>query len=196
MKRSALAGGQGGLTLMELLMAAGVGILLTASAGFLFIGQVRGYKDIGAQAKLQTMSKTAVQSMNTEIANTGACLANKRLKFIMLPNQFQFAYVDLKSRHCSNVDTVIISYYVRAGTTSDTLIAKTQCNSGKAVYSPLIKGLGKITIAFTYYDVNGAATATASKVKAVEFSLDVKSQAGKSLFVKDRNPKVRVELLN
>ncbi|MDB5049067.1 MAG: hypothetical protein JWO30_2138 [Fibrobacteres bacterium] len=187
---------QSGLTLMELLLCAGIGMLLVASGGFLFIGQVRGYNDIGAQAKLQTMTKSAVLNMNTEIANTGACLNNKRHNFVMLPNKLQFAYVDLKARHCGSSDTVTVSYYVATGTTGDTLVAKTVCNHTPPKYTALIKGLGAINVSYLYYDIAGAATIVPAQVKSVEFSLDVKSKAGKSLFVKDRNPKVRVELLN
>ncbi|GEM_PF-6092166 len=188
---------QNGLTLMELLMATGIGLLLVASGSFLFMGQVKGYKDLGSQARLQTMTKKAVQSMNTEIANTGASLANKRYKFIMSANKFQFTYVDLKSRHCGSSDTVTLAYYAKAGgTKGDTLMSQVTCNSQKPTATPMIKGLGLIACTFTYYDINGAVTPIASKVKSVEFSLDVKSQKGKSLFVRDRNPKIRVELLN
>jgi Tfp pilus assembly protein PilW len=188
--------GQSGLTLMELLLCAGIGMLLVAAGGFLFIGQVRGYNDIGAQAKLQIMTKSAVLNMNTEIANTGACLNNKRYKFVMLPNKLQFTYVDLKSRHCGSSDTVTVAYYVTTGATGDTLMAKTACNSSPAKFTALIKGLGAVNVSYLYYDIAGAATAVPAQVKSVEFSLDVKSKTGKSLFVKDRNPKVRVELLN
>ncbi|MDB5104391.1 MAG: hypothetical protein JWP91_2080 [Fibrobacteres bacterium] len=182
---------------MELLLCAGIGILLVASGSYLFIGQVKGYRDIGSQARLQTMTKSAVQSMNTEIANTGACLSNKRYKFIMQSAKFQFTYVDLKGRHCGASDTVAITYFAKAGgSKGDTLMAQVACNSNPPIFMPLIKGLGVVTIGFTYYDLNGAVTLLPAKVKSVEFSLDVKSQAGKSLFVRDRNPKVRVELLN
>lgn len=194
--RSERARDQRGLTLMEVLMAAGIGMLLVASGGFLFVGQVRGYNDLGAQARLQTMTKSAVLSMNTEIANTGASLSDRRYNFVMLPNRFQFAYVDLKARHCASTDTVTISYYVSSGASGDSLMAKTICNKGKPSYNALIKGLGAVQIDFAYYDFAGHSTTTASKVKAVEFDLDVKSKAGKSLFVRNRNPKIRVEMLN
>jgi hypothetical protein len=157
---------------------------------------VRGYKDLGSQARLQTATKHAMQSMNTEIANTGACLANKRHKFTMVANQLQFAYKDLKARHCAATDTVTIQYYVKSGgSKGDTLIEKSICNSKPPVYQSMIKGFGAITLSMAYFDLNGVATATASKVKAVEVSLDVKS-AGKSLYAKNRSPKLRVELLN
>jgi Tfp pilus assembly protein PilW len=187
---------QSGISLIEVVLAVGIGMLLVASGGFLFLGQIRGYKDIGSQARLQMMTKNAVQSLNTEIANTGACLNNKRYKFGMFADSLQFTYVDLKSRHCSATDTVTMSYFVASGTTGDTLIAKSICNSRPPNRAPLIKGLGAITIGFVYYDLNGAVTAAASKVKAVEFTINVKSQSGKNLFVRDRNPKIRVELLN
>jgi hypothetical protein len=189
--------GQSGLTLMELLMCAGIGMLLVASGSYLFIGQVKGYKDLGTQARLQGMTKKAVQSMNTEIANTGASLSNRRYKFVMQANKLQFTYVDLKSRHCASSDTVTLSYFaVSGGSKGDTLVSQYNCNSRKAQRTPLIKGQGVITLGFTYYDINGAVTKTAAKVKSVEFNLDVKSMKGKSLFVRDRNPKIRVELLN
>lgn len=187
---------------MELVMCVGIGILLLASGAFLFIGQVKGYKDIGSQARLQTMTKKAVQTMNTEIANTGASLADRRLNFINAANKFQFSYVDLKSRHCGSSDTVTLAYYAKSGgTKGDTLIAQVKCNSLPPTYTPMIKGLGVVTLGFTYYDVGGAAitgttSADKAKIKAVEFSLDVKTMAGKSLFVRDRNPKIRVDLLN
>jgi hypothetical protein len=187
--------GQSGYSLLEYFLAAVIGIMLVASAGYLFLGQVRGYRDIGTQARLQTMTKIAVQAMNTEIANTGACLANKRYKFTMLPTQIQFTYMDLKARHCASSDTVTMAYYVKAAKGNDTLMEKIACNSRPPSYHPLIKGVGAITLGLTYYDVNGATTATASRVKAVEFNLDVKS-SGKSLYKLNRNPKVRVELLN
>jgi hypothetical protein len=182
--------------MLEVLLGAGIGMLLVASGAFLFIGQARGYKDIGSQAKLQAVTKNAVQNMNTEIANTGACLNNKRLNYIMNPNKLQFAYVDLKKRHCGMNDTVTVAYYVKNGTTGDTLFAKTTCNSGKPAYTSLIKGMGGVRVDFYYYDIAGAVTTDPNKIKTVEFSLDVKSKAGKSLFVRNRNPKVRVELLN
>ena len=170
--------------------------MLVASGAYLFMGQVKGYKDIGSQARLQTMTKAAVQTMNTELANTGACLSNKRYKFTMAANQLQFAYMDLKARHCSASDTVTVLYYVKSGgTLTDTLMEKITCNSRPPSYKGMIKGVGKITMAVTYYDINGAGAATAAKVKSVEFALDVKSGA-KSLYAKNRNPKVRVELLN
>lgn len=187
---------QAGMSLIEVVMAVGIGMLLVASGSFLFIGQIRGYKDLGSQARLQMMTKNAVQSLNTEIANTGACLNDKRHRFGMFPDSLQFTYVDLKSRHCAATDTVTMSYYVAPGSTGDTLMAKSHCNSRPASFAPLIKGFGAITVGFVYYDLNGAVTALPAKVKAVEFTINVKSQAGKSLFVRDRNPKVRLELLN
>jgi hypothetical protein len=193
---------QSGITLMELVMCLGIGALLVASGTFLFIGQVKGYKDIGSQARLQTMTKKAVQTMNTEIANTGASLSNRRLNFLNTTGKFQFAYVDLKSRHCASSDTVTLSYFTRSGgTKGDTLVAQVRCNSRPPTSTPLVKGLGAITLGFTYFDISGVVvtgTTAADKanIKAVEFSLDVKSPAGKSLFVRDRNPKIRVDLLN
>jgi hypothetical protein len=56
--------------------------------------------------------------------------------------------------------------------------------------------MGAVRVDFSYYDIAGAVTTVPNNVKSVEFSLDVKTKAGKSLFVRDRNPKVRVELLN
>jgi Tfp pilus assembly protein PilW len=195
-RRQARLEGQRGLSLMEVVLGAGIGLLLMAAGGFLFLGQARGYKDIGSQAKLQVVTKNAVLNMNTELANTGACLANKRLNFIMNPNKVQFAYVDLKQRHCGSNDTVTVAYYVKNGTTGDTLFSKTTCNHRTPTYTALIKGMGAVRVDFSYYNITGAVTTNPSQVKSVEFSLDVKTKAGKSLFVRDRNPKVRVELLN
>jgi Tfp pilus assembly protein PilW len=194
--------GQSGLSLMELVMCLGIGALLIASGSFLFIGQVKGYKDIGSQARLQTMTKKAVQAMNTEIANTGASLSNRRLNFLNTATKFQFSYVDLKSRHCASSDTVTVAYYTKSGgTKGDTLLTQVKCNSKTPTTTPLVKGLGTITLKFTYYDINGVlvpgtTAADKAKIKAVEFNLLVKSLAGKSLFVPGRNPKIRVDLLN
>ncbi len=199
MKRSIAAkprNGQAGISIIELAISIGLGGMLVASATYLFVGQVRGYKDIGSQARLQTMTKAAVQTMNTEIANTGACLANKRYKFTMAANQVQFAYVDLKARHCAATDTVTVLYYVKSGgSLTDTLMEKITCNSNPPRYQGMIRGVGKVTMAVTYYDLNGAVTAAPAKVKALQFSLDVTSGA-KSLYAKSRKPTVRVELLN
>lgn len=187
---------QAGVTLIELALSVVIGAMLIASTTYLFKSQVRGYKDIGSQARLQSATKGAMQTMNTEIANTGACLNNKRFRFTMDPNQLKFAYKDLKARHCPVDDTVTVEYFVKAGgAKGDTLIERLTCNSNDPVTKPLIKGFGAVTIALSYYDLNGIATATASKVKAVEISLDVKS-GGKSLYAQNRNPKLRVELLN
>lgn len=187
---------QAGVTLIELALSVVIGAMLIASTTYLFKSQVKGYKDIGSQARLQSATKGAMQTMNTEIANTGACLNNKRFRFTMVPNQIQFAYKDLKARHCPVEDTVTVLYYVKTGgSKGDTLMEKLTCNSDKPVIKPLIKGYGAISMALSYYDLNGATTTTASKVKAVEISLDVTS-GGKSLYAKNRNPKLRVELLN
>jgi hypothetical protein len=185
-----------GMTLMEVVMSAGIGMLLVATAGFLFLGQVRGYRDIGTQAKLQTAAKGAVQNMVTEIANTGACMANKRYKFIMKPAQLQFTYMDLKGRDCPESDTVLLSYAVHQGSMGDTLVQTVGCNSLATKTRGILKGEGDITLAFTYYDKNGVVTAVPANVKSIEFTIDVKSMSGGSLFVRDRNPKLRVELFN
>lgn len=187
---------QAGVTLIELVLSVVMGAMLIAATTWLFKSQVSGYKDIGSQARLQTATKAAMQSMNTEIANTGACLANKRFRFTMAANQLQFAYKDLKARHCAATDTVTILYYVKAGgAKGDTLMEKATCNSRPPTYQHMIKGFGAITLGLAYFDVTGAATATAAKVEAVEVSLDVKS-GGKSLYARNRSPKLRVELLN
>lgn len=189
-------GRQSGVTLIELALSVVIGAMLIASTTWLFKSQVRGYKDIGAQARLQTATKAAMQNMNTEIANTGACLADKRHKFTMAANTMQFAYKDLKARHCPATDTVLVNYYVKSGgSKGDTLIEKVTCNSQKPVIQNMIKGYGAISMSLEYFDINGVATATAAKVKAVEITLDVMS-GGKSLYAKNRSPRLRVELLN
>lgn len=185
-----------GLTLLEVLIAAAIAVVVVLLGGFLFLGQLRGYRDLDVQAKIQTQAKIAVQSMSRDIGNTGAVLDDKRLNFQMQSSRIQFSYVDLKGRHCPATDTVTTSFYVTRSSRGDTLMQQIQCNQRTPTGRAIVKGFGTINLAFTYYNATGIVTAVAANVRQVEFTLDLRSPQGKSLFERSRMPRVRVELIN
>ena len=194
--RKTLLGTQSGMTLLEVLVGSAIAVLVIGTAGTLFLGQAKGYQDIGTVAKLQSVVKVAVQNMSTEIPNTGACMSNKRYNFLMDSIQVKFTYLDLKKRHCAETDTATISYYKRTGSSGDTLYQSIKCNSLTATKIPLVRGQGAISLQFKYYDKLAAITAVPANVKSIEFSIDVKTKQGKSLFQRTRKPIVRVGLVN
>ena len=191
-----MSGSRAGLTLLEVLIAAAIGVVVVLLGGFLFLGQLRGYRDLDVQAKIQTQAKIAVQSMSRDIANTGAVLDNKRVNFLMQTNRIRLSYMDLKGRYCPTTDTVTTSFYVTKSSKGDTLTQETQCNHRTAKRRAIVKGVGNIILTFGYFDAAGVATAVAANVRQVEFTLDLQSPKGKSLFNRSRKPKVRVELVN
>lgn len=194
--RKTLLGTQSGMSLIEVLIGSAIAVLVIGTAGTLFLGQAKGYQDIGTVAKLQSVVKVAVQNMSTEIPNTGACMNNKRYNFIMDSIQIKFTYLDLKKRHCAETDTATISYYKKTGTSGDTLYQSIKCNNLTTTKVPLVRGQGAIILKFKYFDKLAAVTAVAANVRSIEFSIDVKTKQGKSLFERTRKPVVRVGLVN
>lgn len=194
--RAGFGGSRAGLTLLEVLIAAAISVVVVLLGGFLFLGQLRGYRDLDVQAKIQTQAKIAVQSMSRDIGNTGAVLDDKRLNFQMQSSRIQLAYMDLKGRHCAASDTVTTSFYVTKSPLGDTLMQQIRCNSRTPTRRAIVKGVGTINLGFTYYNATGSVTWVAANVRQVEFTLDLRSPQGKSLFDRSRMPRVRVELMN
>lgn len=191
-----MSGSRAGLTLIEVVIAAAIAGAVVVLGGFLFLGQLRGYRDLDVQAMIQTQAKIAVQSMSRDIGNTGAVLDNKRLNFEMQSTRIQLSYIDLKGRHCPATDTVTTSFFVVNNSMGDTLVQETQCNHQTPTRRAIVKGIGTIVLTFKYYNATGTVTGSAANVRQVEFSLDLRTPQGKSLFDRSRKPKVRVELMN
>lgn len=196
MKPLRMPAAEAGLTLVEVLVAAGIALALAALGGFLFLGQLRNYRDLDAQARIQTQAKLASQGMARDLSNTGAVLDDKRLNFVMRSDRVQVAWIDLKGRYCRTSDTVTTSYSVSRGHSGDTLLQTVRCNRRAATRRPVVIGLGRIGLAFAYFDRNGLPTAIPAEVRQVEFDLDIRSPQGKSLADRRSNPRVRVELVN
>ncbi len=191
--------GAGGFTLVEMIIAGGLGVLAAALGAFLFLGHLRGYQDMDIQAKLNTDSKQVVLVMSREIANTGAVLANPRQNFLMQPDRIRLSYIDLRGRYCRTDQAVIASFYVsRAVNTArgDTLFHEYQCPGRRPVKKALIVGTGRVDLRLRYFDRHGVVTTLPASVKQVEFVLEMRSAQGKSLFDRRRLPNGRIELVN
>ena len=121
---------EAGISVLELLTAAFLGILLVYCSGFLFTTQVRGYKDIKNQAKVQAGLKKALQGMTRQISTAGACLPNPRQDFVPEASRLSFAYVDLHGQFCPSRTTVAMTFRVRRGSKEDSLVQEIRCAGG------------------------------------------------------------------
>ena len=188
---------QRGFTLMEVIFAAGIGMLVLIAGAYVFIMQLRSYRDLDAVVKLQSDSKKAIEHMTREISNTGGLIVDPtRPGFNIWDNRVQVSYVDQRARYCQSSETVLITFRVGSGKGVDTLVQDVTCNGGQNKPRVLVKSKGAIKLAFQYFDLAGKTTNSRTKVQRVRLTLDLVTPKGKSVFQKTRKPQVDVDLSN
>jgi hypothetical protein len=190
-------GRQAGLTAMETLVAGFLGVLLLTCGGYLFNTQIKGYKDIKDQARIQADLKKAMQAITRQISNAGACMPNPRKNLAAGHDKLSFSYVDMNTRFCdSETDVLTITLYSQAGSKEDYLIQEIQCPGKSMVKRTLASVPGGVDLAFNYFDKSGSATLDVGKIKSVQMDLTLHTKKGPGLPVRSRKQILQVELPN
>jgi hypothetical protein len=190
-------GNQGGWTQIEVLLAGFLGLTLVLSAGYLFTTQIRGYKDIKDQAKLQSSLKKALQGMTRQIANAGACLPNPLDHFGPEARKITFAYVDVRGTFCDPDVTVILSFRTQQGNREDTVVEDIQCVGGPSESKTIASAPhGGLDLSFRYLDKNGMATAIPALIKSVQLNLGLQTEKAAKMVQRTSQESIRVQLVN
>jgi type II secretory pathway component PulJ len=169
--------GQAGLTPMEMLVAAFLGVLLVVCGGYLFRTQVKGYTDIRDQARIQADLKKALQAITRQISNAGACMPDPRKGFSAGHDKLSFSYVDMKTRFCDDENDVLtMTLYSRPGSQEDYLIQEIRCPGKSVETRTLARVPGGVDLAFRYVDKAGAGTADVGKIKAVQLDITLQTK--------------------
>ena len=191
--------GQAGLGTVELALAGFLGFTLVGTGGLMFRHQVHEYLDIREQARVQAGLKLALQSMTLEMANAGALLDNPRESFAAQPTRFSFAYLDLTGRSCPAGSKARVVFRSAPTAHNDRIVEEITCE-GRSPRTQVLATvpLGRLRLAFRYFDQRGAATVDPNQIKALDLEISLQSAGPKAgpRPLKTRAQTVRIQCVN
>lgn len=187
------------MSTMDLLLAGSLALVLVGMSGYLFRNQVREYRDIRDQARIQADLKLAMQAMTRQIGNMGALLPNPMDGFDNSPDRIAFAYVDVPGRFCAADTRITVAFYAEQAGSQDRLMQAIACAGGaRQVRQLAAVPQGGLKLAFRYLDKDGNPSVSRSGIKAVELTLALESGpalAGRR-FEKTREQAARIQCVN
>lgn len=184
---------QVGMTLLEVLIAGGIGLLMSGLVGYLFVRQSKNYQDMQSQVRLQGQVARAQQLLTREITNIGAGMPDGSNPFTMNRDTLAFDYIDLKGKHCPVNNTVSITYKIIPNGTGKALVRDRRCDGGTPFRESMIT-CDSMTIKFEYFKPDRSTATDPNLVKLIEYEFIMFAKGKGNLFMRQRTGKVQVWL--
>lgn len=184
---------EGGITLVELVVALAAAGLLTGMVGYFFTRQSRNYLDMQEQSRLQANLKKAQAIMSREITSAGAGLANPASAFTMNYSSLTFSYLDLNGKHCNANDVVTLDYRVATAGAGSNLQRRRQCNGGPYAVETMV-ACDSASLEFWYMDANRNVTGNPVGVRMIQYRVQIYTRNNRAAFKRIRTGIVQVWL--
>lgn len=189
--------GQRGLSTLELVMAASVGLSLMAVSGYLFLRQASAYAQVKKVADSQAIIKKCLHVMTRDIASAGGWIGNPRRDFSAAADRIRFAYFDVHGRYCGTPDTVVMSFFLERDRSMTAITQEFRCGPGRPQRRRLASGAAEgLGLAFRYLDSAGTTTGVPGRMKAVRIALESRLEPERRQAGIDRSQSVQVEMVN
>lgn len=183
-----------GFTVLEMLVALSIMTVVLLIFTVLMSGMMQSSYRADDVATTQTQLRLVAQQITKDLNNAGAGLDVNHIFDEVSTTRLVFNFEDLLKENCHKADSTIVTVDFKVD--NDTLYRYQYCDHSLSEKSALFKTSEDLNLSFKYFNKLGDTTTEKAVIRAVQYSVNFKSEAHSTNMALERALTGKVFLFN